>query len=368
MSDDTPAPVSEPLGPSELRDPLIRIELKRASVWFGLGLVILAVIFLAQPLLLILGGVVFAAMLDGGTRLLGRVLPIGRGWRLLIVSLAALAGLAGTVWLAGVQLSNQAATLRDIVTLQVNRLLEYGATYGLGLESIQPQQVIEQAMSSLGQLTSAVSSVLGGLTNLVMIVVIGLFIAAEPNLYERGIAWMLPSGSRERFYRTSDRMGFTLRRLMAGRLLGMVVEGVGTWLLLLAGGVPMAALLGLLTGILAFLPNIGAIISGVLIVLVGFSAGVNTGLWAIAVYVIVQVVDGYLIVTYVARKTVDLAPALVLGAQLIFGALFGLLGLALADPIVAMVKAALDQKSIDDHADGVAPPDAPSTAGIPNTI
>jgi predicted PurR-regulated permease PerM len=136
---------------------------------------------------------------------------------------------------------------------------------------------------------------------------------------------------------------------MAGRLLGMAVEGVGTWLLLMIGGVPMAALLGLLTGILAFLPNIGAIISGVLIVLVGFSAGVDTGLWAIAVYVIVQVVDGYLIVPYVARKTVDLAPALVLGAQIIFGALFGILGLALADPIVAVIKAALEQKSVDDR-------------------
>ena len=129
---------------------------------------------------------------------------------------------------------------------------------------------------------------------------------------------------------------------------GMAVEGVGTWLLLVAGGVPMASLLGLLTGILAFLPNIGAIVSGVLIVLVGFSAGVETGLWAIAVYAIVQIVDGYLIVPYVARKTVDLAPALVLGAQLVFGALFGLLGLALADPIVALLKAALEQKSEDD--------------------
>jgi predicted PurR-regulated permease PerM len=361
VSDEASIAGEQPLGPTELRDPLIRHELKRASVWFGLGLAVLAVIFLAQPLLLIFGGVVFAAILDGGTRLLGRVLPIGRGWRLLIVSLAAVAFLVGTVWLAGVQLVAQAATLRDIVTDQVNRLLALGAAYGLGVETIQPQQFVEQAMSSLGQLTSAVSSALGGITSLVMIMVIGLFIAVEPNIYERGIAWMLPSESRERFYRTSDRMGFTLRRLMAGRLLGMAVEGVGTWLLLYAGGVPMAALLGLLTGILAFLPNIGAIISGVLIVLVGFSAGVDTGLWAIAVYAIVQVVDGYLIVPYVARKTVDLAPALVLGAQLIFGALFGILGLALADPIVAMIKAALEQKSIDDHDEAEA--EAPAGLG-----
>jgi predicted PurR-regulated permease PerM len=339
----------EQAGPAEFRDPLIREELKRATVWFGLGLAILAVIFLAQPLLLIFGGIVFAAMLDGGTRLLGRVLPIGRGWRLLIVTVAALAFLVGTVWLAGVQLAAQAAALRDTIAIQINRLVGLAATYGLGTEMVQPQQVVEQLMGSLGLLTSAVTSAIGGITSMVMIIVIGLFIAVEPRIYERGLAWMMPLGSRDRFYRTSDRMGFTLRRLMAGRLIGMAVEGVGTWLLLMAGGVPMAALLGLLTGILAFLPNIGAIISGVLIVLVGFSAGVETGLWAIAVYAIVQIVDGYLIVPYVARKTVDLAPALVLGAQVIFGALFGLLGLALADPIVAMIKAALEQKSMDDR-------------------
>ena len=346
-------------GPAELNDPLVRRELKKAAVWIGMAVAVAAVIVLAEPLLLIFGGVVFAAILDGGTRLLGRVLPIGRGWRLLIVSLLALGFIAGTVWFAGVQLTAQFAALRDIVTLQINRLLALGATYGLGVETVQPQQLFEQAMSSLGRLTSAVSSVLGGLTNLVMIVVIGLFIAVEPRIYERGMAWMLPSDIRARYYRTSDRIGRTLRHLMAGRLLGMAVEGFGTWLLLLAGGVPMAALLGLLTGILAFLPNIGAIVSGVLIILIGFSVNVETGLWAVAVYVIVQVVDGYLIVPYVAKKTVDLAPALVLGAQVIFGALFGIMGLALADPIVAMVKAALDQKSIDDEAqaeDGASPP------------
>ena len=78
------------------------------------------------------------------------------------------------------------------------------------------------------------------------------------------------------------------------------------------------------------------------------------GLWAIAVYFIVQTVDGYLIVPYVAKKTVDLAPALVLGAQLLFGALFGLMGLMLADPMVAMVKTALEQKSEDDEAEAEA--------------
>ncbi|MFM9816189.1 AI-2E family transporter, partial [Streptomyces scabiei] len=79
----------------------------------------------------------------------------------------------------------------------------------------------------------------------------------------------------------------SLRMLLFGRLVGMASEGVATWLLLWYQGVPMAALLGLLTGLLAFLPNIGAPISGILMILVGFSGGTNMGLYCIAVYVVV---------------------------------------------------------------------------------
>ncbi|HEY6917061.1 MAG TPA: AI-2E family transporter [Allosphingosinicella sp.] len=343
-------------GPAELRDPLIREELKRAGVWFSLAIAIALVILLAQPLLLIIAGLVFASMLDGGARLLGRILPIGRGWRLTIVVLGAFAFLAGTVALAGLQIAAQAEAFRTVIEAQMQRLLDLAGSYGLLRGEIRVADFSEQLMGSLGRLTSAVSSALGAVTSLFMIVIIGIFIAAEPRIYERGIAWMLPMRRREQFYRTTSHMATTLRRLMAGRLVGMAVEGVGTWLLLMAGGVPMAALLGILTGILAFLPNIGAIVSGVLIVLVGFSVSPEAGLWAIFVYVIVQTVDGYLIVPYVAKKTVDLAPALVLGAQLLFGALLGIVGLALADPIVAMIKAALEQKSKEDS--GVAAGDA----------
>jgi len=344
----------ERAGPIELRDPVIRHELKRASVWIGLVLAVAALIFLAQPLLLILAGIVLAAMLDGGARLLGRVLPIGRGWRLAIVTLSGVGFVVWTIYFAGTELAGEAARLRVTVTDQVNRILAWGNEMGLVQGGIQVDQLGGQLMGTLGRLGTAVSSALGAVTSMVMILVIGIFIAVEPRLYQRGVAWMLPLEHRDRFYRTASRMGFTLRRLMAGRLLGMAVEGVGTWLLLMIGGVPMAALLGILTGLLAFLPNIGAIISGVLIVLAGFSVSVEAGLWAVGVYVIVQVVDGYLIVPYVAKKTVDMAPALVLGAQLLFGALFGLMGLALADPIVAMIKTALEQKSVEDEADAVA--------------
>lgn len=348
----------EQRGPNELRDPLIRQELKRAGVWYGLALLILGVIFLAQPLLLIFAGIVLASMLDGGTRLLGRVLPIGRGWRLAIVTLAAIGFVAWTFVFAGQTIIAQAETLREVVTAQANRVLAWGNALGVVQGGVQMDQLSSQLMGSLGRLGSAVSSALGAVTSMVMILVIGIFIAIEPRLYERGVAWMLPMRKREGFYRTAAHMGFTLRRLMAGRLVGMAVEGFGTWILLWVGGVPMAALLGLLTGLLAFIPNIGAIISGLLIVLAGFSVGVDQGLWAVGVYLFVQILDGYLIVPYVARKTVDLAPALVLGAQLLSGALFGLLGLALADPIIAMIKTALEQKSREDEGLGLNSPES----------
>jgi predicted PurR-regulated permease PerM len=146
-------------------------------------------------------------------------------------------------------------------------------------------------------------------------------------------------------------MGKALRMLLFGRIIGMVVEGVATGILLGVYGVPMAALLGLLTGLLAFLPNIGAPVSGALMVMVGFSGGTDMGIYCIIVYLVVQTVDGNIIVPMIARKTVDLAPALVLGAQLIFGVMFGILGLVLADPIVAMLKIALERQAERNTAD-----------------
>jgi predicted PurR-regulated permease PerM len=335
----------EEVGPTELYDPIIRTEIKRAAVWIGMTAFVVGLIWLAQPLLLIMGGLVLAAMFDGGARLLGRVLPIPRGIRLTIVVLAVFGFMYWTFVFTGSELAAQAASLQAIVETQIESIGDRIAAAGFNISAEDVKSFGTQILNSVGRVTAAVSSVVGTVTNMAMMLVLAIFIAAEPRMYERGVAWMLPLAEREHFYVTAAKMGSVLRRLMAGRLLGMAVEGFGTWILLSLGGVPMAALLGVLTGLLAFLPNIGAIVSGALIILVGFSAGVDVGLYAIFVYFVVQMVDGYLIVPMVAKRAVDLAPALVLGAQILFGALFGILGLALADPIIAMIKVALERQS-----------------------
>lgn len=338
-------PFREEMGPTELTDPLIRTELKKATVWIGMATLVVALVWLAQPILLIIGGLVLAAMFDGGARLLGRVLPIPRGFRLTIVVLGVFGFIYWTFVFTGSELAAQAATLQAVVEAQIETIGNQIAAAGFNISAEDVKGFGSQILNSVGRVTAAVTSVVGTLTNMAMMLVLAIFIAAEPRMYERGVAWMLPLAERTHFYGTAERIGHVLRRLMAGRLLGMAVEGFGTWILLSLGGVPMAALLGILTGLLAFLPNIGAIVSGVLIILVGFSAGVDVGIYAVFVYLVVQMVDGYLIVPMVAKRAVDLAPALVLGAQILLGALFGILGLALADPIIAMIKVALERQS-----------------------
>lgn len=346
--------------PARISTPELRYEAARAFVWVAvIGLVVLTV-YISQSLLVFFGAMVFAAMVDGGARLLGRVLPIGRAWRLAIVLLS---GVGFAVWLgvfAGSQISQQAAEFPDIVSRQLDALIDWLRARGFAISDNNVQSIFSQLASGAGTVTRAIGGVFGGLTTVVLIVIIGIYVAVEPRLYERGVAWMMPRGRRSEFHEMVDKMGFTMRRLMLGRIVGMVFEGIFTYLMLLGYGlvtgddIPMAALLAILTGLLAFVPNIGAVISGVLMVLVGFSGGVQMGVYTIFVYFLVQNIDGYIIVPMIARKTVDLAPALVLGMQLIMGILFGILGLFLADPLLAMIKVALEQRAKSKDAEDMA--------------
>jgi predicted PurR-regulated permease PerM len=339
-----PPPTVEPHverpGPAEFRDPFVRRELQKAAVWFGMGLAIAGVIVLGQPLLLIIGGMIFAVFLDGGVRLLGRYLPIARAWRLLIVLLLGFGFIGWVFWFAGTTIGAQFEALREVVTAQFDRLIAFAKSLGL-MPRGQPGDLGSQLLGGVGRLTSAVGSVIGAVASVIAMIVIGIFLASEPRLYDRGIAWMLPLRARGGFYRIAKHVGFTLRRLLFGRLIAMVFEGVFTWFMLTLGGVPMAGLLGLITGVLAFIPNIGAITSGLVMIAVGFSASSGQGIWCIIVYFLVHNIDAYVVVPYVARRTVDLAPAVLLAFQLLMAALFGILGILFADPILATLKVVL---------------------------
>lgn len=338
--------------PSRIADPRVRHEYARAFTWaVTIGAVGLTV-YLSSALLAIFGAMVFAAMIDGGARLLGRVLPIGRGWRVGIVLILTLLFLVWLSWFAGSTVSQEAAQFPAIIERQIAELIAWARSQGFDVSFEQVRSYAGNFSSGIGTVTRALGGILGGLTTGLLIAVIGIYIALEPKAYERGVAWMLPREKRDDFYATVKRMGYTMRRLMFGRLVGMVFEGLFTYAMLalvslamLGEPVPMAALLAILTGLLAFIPNLGAIVAGVLMILVGFSGGVEMGLFTIAVYFFVQNIDGYIVVPMIAKKTVDLAPALVLAMQLVMGILFGILGLLLADPLLAMIKVALERRA-----------------------
>jgi predicted PurR-regulated permease PerM len=333
-------------GPAHIDDPRLAWEARRAFVWVCIIGAAVLTVFMARSLLVIFGGMVFAAMIDGGARLVGRVLKIGRGWRIAIVLLFGVAFMVGTVYYAGTTIAREAAALPGIVETQIHEWAIYAESRGFGIDASGLRSFGSQLASGVGTVTRALSGLLGGLASMVLIGFLGIYIALEPRLYERGIAWMLPEENREEFYVTVSMIARKLRHLLGGRLLGMLFEGVFTWAMLAFYGVPMAVLLGLITGTLAFIPNIGALISGVLMVLVGFSGGTEMGLYTIFVYFFVQTIDGNLVVPLIAKRTVDLAPALVLGAQLVLGVMFGILGLALADPLVATIKVALERRAL----------------------
>lgn len=359
MTDTPPAKPRTPrkprakAGPTDIADPLLRQEAKRAFVWLGMAAMLALCVLLAESLLVIFAGMVFAAFIDGGARLLGRALKIDRGWRVAIVLLM---GIAFVIWVAifaGSQIADQAAQLPAILQTQALRALAWLEGHGYSVDPGNVQGLVERALGGIAEVTKALGGVIGGFATVFLVIVLGIYFAVEPRLYQRGFAWMLPADKRDYFEGTARLMGRALRRLLAGRLLGMTVEGFATWLMLELYGVPMAALLGLLTGLLAFLPNIGAPLSGALMIMVGFSGGTDMGLYCIMVYAIVHLVDGYVIVPLVAKKTVDLAPALVMGTQLIMGVLFGVMGLILADPMVAMIKIWLEREAARHEPTGV---------------
>lgn len=346
MDADSPPPP----GPAEVHDPLVRETFKRASVWLGLGAALFLLWQLALPILLIIGGLVFAAMLDGGTQALGRVWRGPRGARLTIVVILILGVVLASLAWGGWQLGAQAEELSATLTEQLQRLSRFLEARGIadivGNESGKGPlvEIAQQLFGSVGRLTQVVGGAVGAIGSLILILVLGLFIAAEPRLYERGIEWLTPVRARPKLRETLDEMALMMRRWTAGRLFAMVVDGALTAFGLMLFGVPLWGILGLLAALLAFIPNIGAFVAGTLIVLVGFSAGTETGIAALGVYLVVQFIEGYVLTPFVERRAVDLAPATTLCAQLLFGALFGVLGVALADPIVAMIKVALGHR------------------------
>ena len=197
---------------------------------------------------------------------------------------------------------------------------------------------VPQAVETVATFTPVmVGRVVELISTFVLLVVLAAFLVYRPSLYERGIRAMLPRSFEADFDELWDRLGQGLRGWVGGTIVSMVLVGVVTAGGLLACGIQGWALLGLLTFFGTFVPYVGAVSSSVPGLLVGLSQSPHHFFLALGVYVGVHVIEGYVVQPLVMRRAVKTNPALLLFFQAVMGALFGLLGLLVATPLLTIL-------------------------------
>jgi predicted PurR-regulated permease PerM len=277
----------------------------------------------AQVILTLFAGVLVGILLRGLSQWISARTGVGHGWALAIVcGTLALAGLGLSVFLAA-SISQQLSELYDRVpqALEQLRARVDGASGG----------------KTAARIAGAAAMAAGALGSGVLILFVGLFLAADPAVYRRGLIRLVPIAHRDRADQILDEVGEVLLRWLAGRLLLMGILGVLTWAGLLVIGVPLALPLALIAALLSFIPNIGPILSAIPAMLIAASEAPVMALYVAALYLGIQTLETYTLEPYVVRKTADLPAALVIGFQLLMGTLLGVMGLALATPLLAML-------------------------------
>ena len=327
-------------------------------VCVALALVLAAILVWvgATAFLIIFAGILLGVIFDAGTQLLGRILPVGRRIRLPLVVLFLAALLFGLVTWGGATIVDQFGQLLLVFDEQIGNLL--GRLQKAGFDLVDAEGKLRHtgflpdAGALFGGATDAVFALFGAFGNLVFILVLGAFFAADPGVYKRGLISLAPRDRRERLSEVLDKTGETLRHWLVGQLFGMAAIFLLTLLLLTLIGMPYAILLALTAGLLTFIPTIGPFFAGIPIVLVGLSQGIDMALWGVGVYALIEFAEGNFITPLIQRRAVALPPALTLSFQLLMGALFGLLGIALAVPLAAAGKVLVEELYVRDALGG----------------
>lgn len=203
----------------------------------------------------------------------------------------------------------------------------------------------------------AVSSTFGALGTLVIVLFMGLCGALDPDTYSRGVQSLLAPSLRPRARAVMGEVGETVRGWLTAQLIAMAVVGVFTGLGLWVIGVPLALLLGLIAGLLAFIPNLGPVIAAAPAILLAAPEGGQAVLLVVAVFLAVQTLESYAVTPLLQQRTVSLPPALIIGVQFLMGILFGLIGLVLATPLAAVAMTLANAIYVADYLDHEEPRD-----------
>lgn len=316
-----------------------------------LALVPLALLVLApEAFFIIFAGLLLAIFLRTGGHWIASKLGIATGWGSLAFALLVVLFIVGMFVAFAPAIAEQTETLYDELPKALEAVRSTLSQYRWGktlLERASPEVLMSSVAAA--KATAAISSTFGAFGTLVIILFIGLYGALDPHTYRRGLLSLLAPSLQPRGSEVLDKTVTALGSWLAAQLLSMAVVGALTWLGLWLIGIPLSLLLGVIAALLAFIPNIGPIVAAVPAILLAFPSGSTSVALVVAVYVAVQSLESYVITPLIQQEAVALPPAFVIGVQLVFGLLFGVLGLALATPIAAAGTAIVREVYVKDY-------------------
>src|SRR5262249_34159062 len=178
--------------------------------------------------------------------------------------------------------------------------------------------------------------------NFFIVLFLGLAFAAQPGIYHEGLLFLAPAKHRARATVIIDGISDTLERWLIAQIIVMLAVGAVTWIGLAIIGIPGSFILGIQAGLLAFIPTVGAIIAGVIVVLASLSTGWIAALSALVLFLGVHAMESYVLTPILQRQALDIPPAPLFRFQILLGVVFGIGGLALALPLVAIAKVLID--------------------------
>jgi predicted PurR-regulated permease PerM len=339
----------------------------------GIGMVAFAVMLLftwyyAATLFLIFAGVLLGVALNAMTSILGRAVKLPHALRLTIVCLVLAGLLSGVIFLGGATIAEQATALSNTIKSQLVNVrgflerngidtsyFDLGNPSGSSASSTPetPGAATTHTLPGAGALASSGGAIVSqtlkvllgtvsAVGNFFIVLFLGLTFAAQPNVYRRGLLYMTPVRHRARAAVIVDRIGETLERWLIAQMITMCAVFLVTWMGLALIGIPSAFILGIQAGLLAFIPTVGALLAGVIVVLASLASGWVAALSAFVLFLGVHALESYILTPIIQRQALDIPPATLFAFQILLGVVFGIWGLALALPLMAIAKVIID--------------------------
>ncbi|QDH14465.1 AI-2E family transporter [Formicincola oecophyllae] len=312
---------------------------------------VLAIWLVGDVMAIIFASALLAIILHGLARPLQRRFGLPHSLAVGTVMLIIIGLLTLLIWSNGPAIAEQYLTLKHALTAQAGGLRAKLGNNVLGrmlLEHFPHGLTGERSMLGsmgvglAGSVTGLLSSALGVLGVIVVIVVAGFYFALSPSLYVDGFLRMVPISHRDRVRRALIVAGTTLWAWTAGQALDMLVVGVLSAVGLAILGVPLALALGVVAGLCNFIPYIGAILGAVPALLLALSVGTRTT-WAVLIlYSVIQFLEGNVLAPLIQKRAVRMPPGVAILAQTVFSSILGVPGLILASPLTAALLKVMD--------------------------